>query len=390
MKSVDKRFCRVYLCSSIASALVLGVTTSMSCQAQEGVLDPAPVPDAEIIQVDSPAVEQQALDVEIQPSLPDGVALDNDGNAYPIGGPAGLYNAIIDKQQKLGMTGVYDADGNLVSITYEARNHGQQMALSRLRENLERKLDKQGLLDDGTEVVEAKPLPVEAEELAEIAEAPADETEALPVQPQNVALDNDGNPYPEGGPAGLYNAIVDKQQKLGMDAVHDADGKLESVTYESNNSGHQTALARLRENLERKLKKLGLFDDGTEVPDMVDAGNTPAIEELAVSTELGISKQGVKATRAKIDRSKKPEKLVKLDKATRAEKVVRAEKISKPVRLEKISKPIRVERLERPQKPVKVNRVERPQRPQKVTRVEKPQRPEKPQKPVKPERPGRS
>ena len=232
-----------------------------------------------------------------------------------------------------------------------------------------------------TEVVEVEPLPVEAEELVEIAEAPADETEALPVQPQNVALDNDGNPYPEGGPAGLYNAIVDKQQKLGMEAVHDADGNLESVTYESNNSGHQTALARLRENLERKLKKLGLFDGGTEVPDMVDAGDTPAIEELAVSNELGISKQSVKATRAKIDKSKKPEKLVKLEKATRLEKVERVEKISKPVR---------VERLERPQKPVKVNRVERPQRPQKVTRVEKPQRPEKPQKPVKPERPGRS
>ncbi len=381
MKSVDNRICRIKLCGSIASALVLGVTTSMSCQAQEGGLDPAPVPDAEIIQVDSPAVEQQVLDVEIQPSLPEGVALDNDGNAYPIGGPAGLYNAIIDKQQKLGMTGVYDADGNLVSITYESLNHGQQMALSRLRENLERKLNKQGLLDDGTEVVEVEPLPVETEELAEIAEAPADETERLPVQPQNVALDNDGNPYPEGGPAGLYNAIVDKQQKLGMEAVHDADGNIESVTYESNNSGHQTALARLRENLERKLKKLGLFDGGTEVPDMVDAGDTPAIEELAVSTELGISKKSVNATRARIDRSKKPEKLVKLENATRVEKVERVEKIAKPVR---------VERLERPQKPVKVNRVERPQRPQKVTRVEKPQRPEKPQKPVKPERPGRS
>ncbi len=381
MKSVDKRICRIKLCGSIASALVLGVTTSMSCQAQEGDVGAQQVPDAEIIQVDSPAVEQQVLDVEIQPSLPEGVALDNDGNAYPIGGPAGLYNAIIDKQQKLGMTGVYDADGNLVSITYESLNHGQQMALSRLRENLERKLNKQGLLDDGTEVVEVEPLSVETEELAEIAEAPADETEPLPVQPQNVALDNDGNPYPEGGPAGLYNAIVDKQQKLGMEAVHDADGNIESVTYESNNSGHQTALARLRENLERKLKKLGLFDGGTEVPDMVDTGDTPAIEELAVSTELGISKKSVNATRARIDRSKKPEKLVKLENATRVEKVERVEKIAKPVR---------VERLERPQKPVKVNRVERPQRPQKVTRVEKPQRPEKPQKPVKPERPGRS
>lgn len=385
MNFINERTCRNNLYTSIASALVLGVSASLSSQAQEGDVDQVQVPDVEIVQLESPEVEQQAADIELQPSLPEGVALDNDGNAYPPGGPAGLYNAIIDKQQKLGMTGVYDADGNLESIIYEGSNNGQQTALSRLRENLERKLNKQGLLDDGTEVPDVEPLPVETDGLAEIAEAleqgPANELEPLPALPEGVALDNDGNPYSEGGPAGLYNAIVDKQQKLGMEGVYDADANLESVTYEGSNSGHQTALARLRENLERKLKKLGLFDDAPEVPDTVNAGDTPAVEELAVSAELGISKQAVKATRAKIDRSNKPEKLVKLEKEPRVEKVERVEKISKPVR---------IERVERPQKPARVNRVERPQRPQKVTRIEKPQRPEKPQKPAKPERPGRS
>ena len=385
MKSINEHSCSKNLYTFIASALVLGVTASMSSQAQEVDVDPAQAPNAEVVELVSDEVNQQAAEIELQPSLPEAVALDNDGNVYPPGGPAGLYNAIVDKQQKLGMTGVYDADGNLEGIVYEGSNHGHQTALSRLRENLERKLNKQGLLDDGTEVADVDPLKVETDGLAEIPETleegPADELEPLPALPQGIALDSDGNPYPEGGPAGLYNAIVDKQQKLGMDGVYDADGNLESVTYEGSNTGHQTALARLRENLERKLKKLGLFDDTPAVPDTVDPADAAAVEKLAVSAELGISKQGVKAIKANIDKSNKPEKLVKLEKATRVEKVERVEKIAKPVR---------IERVERPQKPARVNRVERPQRPQKVTRVEKPQRPEKPQKPVKPERPGRS
>ncbi len=197
---------------------------------------------------------------------------------------------------------------------------------------------------------------------------------------------------PEGGPAGLYNAIADKQQKLGMEGVYDADSNLESVTYQGSNSGHQTALARLRENLERKLKKLGWFD-APEVPDTGDLGDTPAVEELAVSAELGISKQSVKAARARIDRSQKLEKSVKLEKATKVEKAVRVEKVSKSVRAERVErpqKPTKVTRVERPQRPEKIARVEKPQRPEKISRVEKPQRPQKPQKPEKPERPGRS
>lgn len=387
MKVITECPGRMNLYTSIASALVLGVTASMASQAQEGDVEPTQVPDVEVVLVETPEVEQQAAEIEPQPSLPEGVALDNDGNAYPQGGPAGLYNAIIDKQQKLGMTGVYDSDGNLVSITYEGSNHGHQTALSRLRENLERKLNKQGLLDDGAGVPDGEPLQGEIAALTEIPQAQEGAVEELVPQtslPEGVALDNDGNPYPEGGPAGLYNAIVDKQQKLGMEGVYDTDGTLDSVTYEGSNSGHQTALSRLRENLERKLKKLGLFDDTPEVPDTVDAGDTPAVEELAVSAELGIPGHSVKAAKVKIDRNQKPEKHVK---HVKPEKTTRVEKVE---RVEKISKPVRVERIERPQKPTKITRIEKPQRPQKVTRVEKPQRPEKPQKPAKPERPGRS
>jgi hypothetical protein len=205
-------------------------------------------------------------------------------------------------------------------------------------------------------------------EIPEGGELPGD-TEPLPTLPEGIALDNDGNAYPEGGPAGLYNAITDKQQKLGMEDVYDADGNLESVAYEGTNSGQQNALSRLRANLERKLKKLGLFDETPEVPDTGDLGDAPVVEELAVSAELGISKQSVKVSNARIEKSLKTEKATKV---------------------EKIAKPVRAERVEKPQKPTKVTRVERPQRPEKIARVEKPQRPEKPQKPVKPERPGRS
>ena len=231
-------------------------------------------------------------------------------------------------------------------------------------------------------------------EVPEVAELP-EELEPLPTLPEGIALDKDGNVYPEGGPAGLYNAITDKQQKLGMEGVYDADGNLENVSYEGGNSGQQNALSRLRANLERKLKKLGLFDETPEVPDTGDLGDTE-VEALAVSAELGISSQSEKVAKVKVEKSQKAEKAVKIEKVSKVERV---EKIAKPIRVERVErpqKPTKVTRVERPQRPEKISRVEKPQKPEKVARVEKPQRPEKtqrpekPQKPVKPERPGRS
>jgi hypothetical protein len=387
MKSINKRPLRKQLHTPAAFMLALAVSASMPCYAQGDEADPVLAPDVDVALVDIPETGELPAELEIIPILQLDVALDSDGNAYPEGGPAGLYNAIVDKQQKVGMVGVYDADGNLVDVNYEGTNYGLQTALARLRENLERKLSKQGLDDDGAEVPEIEPLPEEAGELAELPEAleegPADDLEPLPALPEDVALDNDGNAYPEGGPAGLYNAINDKQQKLGMEGVYDVDGNLESVTYEGGNSGLKTALLRLRENLERKLKKLGLSDGTAEVPETGDLGDATALEGLA-TTDADISKQTVKTAKVRIEKSQKAEKTAKPEKTARTERVERTAKISKPVR---------VERVERPQKPTKITRVERPQRPEKIARVEKPQRPEnpqKPQKPVKPERPGRS
>jgi hypothetical protein len=405
MRSSSKRPIRKQLYTAIATALALGASVVMSSHAQESEPDLVPVLDVDIVLLETPGtgetlpgdipeVGELPEEVEPLPTLPEGIALDNDGNAYPEGGPAGLYNAIVDKQQKLGMTGIYDLEGNLVEVIYEAGNHGQQNALSRLRANLERKLNKHGQLDDVTEAPEIEPLPEDLVELAEIPEAleevPVDELEPVAALPEGVALDKDGNAYPEGGPAGLYKAITDKQQKVGMEGVYDGDGSLVDVTYEGGNTGQQNALSRLRANLERKLKKLGLFDETPEVPDTGDLVDAPVVEELAISAELGISTQSVKVSKAKVEKSQKPEKAAKLEKVTKIERV---EKTTKPVRLERVErpqKPTKVTRVERPQRPEKIARVEKPQRPEKIARVEKPQRPEKPQKPVKPERPGRS
>jgi hypothetical protein len=411
MKSMSERPIKKQLYTAIVTALALGASVVMSSHAQEGDIDPVPSLDVDIVLVETPVgdglpgdipeVGELPEEIEPLPTLPEGIALDNDGNSYPEGGPAGLYNAIVDKQQKLGMTGIYDNDGNLVDVIYEGGNYGQQNALSRLRANLERKLNKDGLTDDGTEVPEVEPLPDEVVELAEVPEVPEDvpTDEPIPALPEGVAFDSDGNAYPDGGPAGLYNAITDKQQKLGMEGVYDVDGNLESVSYEGGNSGQQNALSRLRANLERKLKKLGLFDEAPDVPDTGDLGDTE-LETLAVSAELGISSKSEKVAKVKVEKNQKPEKALKIEKVSKIERV---EKIAKPVRVERVErpqKPTRVTRVERPQRPEKISRVEKPQRPEKVARVEKPQRPEKvarvekpqrpekPQKPVKPERPG--
>jgi hypothetical protein len=226
-------------------------------------------------------------------------------------------------------------------------------------------------------------------DVPEVGELP-EELEPLPTLPEGIALDANGDPYPAGGPPGLYTAITDKEQKLGMVGVYDAEGNLVDVTYEGGNSGQQNALSRLRANLERKLKKLVSFDETPEVPDTGDLDDTPVVEELAVSAELGISKQSVKVSKARIDKSQKLEKAVKLEKVTKVERVEKTAKPTRVERLERPQKPTKVTRVERPQRPEKIARVEKPQRPEKISRVEKPQRPEKPQKPEKPERPGRS
>jgi hypothetical protein len=225
----------------------------------------------------------------------------------------------------------------------------------------------------------------------EMVEGPAEEPPAPPMLPEGVALDNDGNAYPEGGPAGLYNAIVDKQQKVGMEGTFDAEGNLEGVAYSGGNQGQQNALSRLRSNLERKLKKLGLLEEApTDVPDEIpgdivdngDLDDAPATPEISAATSLDTDTQ-----RLAVDRGAKAEKVAKVEKAAKPTRVERVEKPQKITRLEKPQRPEKVNRVEKPQRPEKVTRVEKPQKPEKVARVEKPQRPQKPEKPAKPEKP---
>ena len=341
MKSNREHSISKHLYAAIMVALVLGVSVTLPSFAVD--------------------------DVEPLPVIPEDIALDNDGNAYPEGGPAGLYNAIIDKQAKLGM--MVDAEGN---VTYEGTNPGHQVALARLRTNLERKLNKDGLLDETPDI---EPLPEDIPEVGGLDEE-IDPLPTVPVLPEDVALDNEGNAYPEGGPGGLYNAIIDKQTKLGMTV--DAEG---NVTYEGTNPGHQTALARLRTNLERKLNKDGLLDETPEVPDVPE---DPAVEELAISAGLGVSKQSVKAAKVRIEKSQKLDKVAKAEKMTRTERVERPQKPTKITRVEKPQRPEKITRVEKPQRPEKIARVEKPQKPEKIQKPQKPQKPEKPQKPGKP------
>jgi hypothetical protein len=74
------------------------------------------------------------------------------------------------------------------------------------------------------------------------------------VDPATVATDADGNPYPSGGPSGLYQAIVDKQEKTAEGSDHPGQ------------SGLLNALGRLRANMERMV--------GADTPDSVDTADS--------------------------------------------------------------------------------------------------------------------
>lgn len=90
------------------------------------------------------------------------LAHDADGNAYPEGGPKGLYGAIEGKQSKLNekvelVVVETDDYGKTTTITKQVTNDGSNSglmnALSKLRTNLERKLRKAGLLVEKPEAL---------------------------------------------------------------------------------------------------------------------------------------------------------------------------------------------------------------------------------------------
>jgi len=188
-----------------------------------------------------------------------------------------------------------------------------------------------------------------------------------PPDPSAVALDADGNPYPEGGPAGLYNAIVDKQVKT-------LDG--------GGTSGNSNALSRLRRNLSRWLEKRGLLGDDTPEGDV--AGTEPA-DGRADSGDTGTESPGDGDLAGEVGTPPAvvPKKAGRVQKVDRSAAPAKVEKVQRP------EKPLKPEKVARPERPDKVTRLQRPERPEKLTKVEKPQRPQRPEKPSKPDKPSR-
>jgi hypothetical protein len=172
-----------------------------------------------------------------------------------------------------------------------------------------------------------------------------DTTEPEPPDPSTVALDAEGNPYPQGGPSGLYGAITDKQVKT-------ADG--------GGSPGNANALSRLRGNLNRWLQKKGLLGD-----DPPDAGGgdpeIPGDEGIAGDKgKAALAVPGASGKSFKLDGSANPQRPAKID---------------KPVKREKIDKPIRPAKIDKPVRPAKIDK---PSRPQKIARPAKPEKPDKP------------
>ncbi|HBE92916.1 MAG TPA: hypothetical protein DDW55_10445, partial [Gammaproteobacteria bacterium] len=352
--------------------------------------------------------------------IPDDVARDAEGYNYPEGGPNGLYRSIADKQDKLGETVEY-VEGVPV-VTPGEGNHGHQVALDKQRRNMERKLDKDGIEHGAPE--EAEILPVA--DLAAAGEGPDDTgdvdnpdadtpdpdlTQAvvddtppefvLDEELSRAAHDKDGNQYEEGGPKGLYNAIEGKQAKLNekvrvMEVIDETTGETvvtKQVTNDESNSGLKKSLARLRENIERKLRKAGLFDDG-EGPEIQPVDDVSITETASLETRTR-GKSGKQDKVRAADKSQKQERVSSTSKAGRTDRADLFEtgvKPVKPARVDKLQKPekaAKAVRVERPQKPVKASSIGKPQRPERVQKPVKMSKPEKPQKPQKPEKPGR-
>lgn len=369
---------------AISSLLLAASATSLPAMAQE-VPGGDTVPETEI-----PDLEPVVVDVEVI----DGVARDAEGYAYPEGGPSGLYRSIVDKQDKSGETVDVDDQGNR-TVNPGDGNHGHQVALEKQRRNLERKLDKAnikyGAPDEDVEIQPVDDVSTTGGDEQGIAKMELFEGESgepeieLPEltgeELSRLAHDVDGEPYPEGGPKGLYKAIVDKQDKLGERVVIDEVEDVKTVEQDgSGNGGLGNALGRLRANLERKLDKMGLLEDK---PDTLPEGNLDGIEAVT----LGVKERGKSGNTERVVITGKTQKPARASKVEKVQKVDKPQRVEKAARVERFQKPEKVTRVEKPEKPVKVSRVQRPEKVERFSKPEKPQKPQKPEKPGKPERP---
>jgi len=135
------------------------------------------------------------------------------------------------------------------------------------------------------------------------------------VDPATVATDADGNPYPSGGPSGLYQAIVDKQEKTAEGSDH------------AGQSGLLNALGRLRANMER----------------MVGAADTPDSVETEASTDT-------------------PDAVDTADGTDTADTPTRVSSLDRPHSVDRIDHPARPERPDRPDHPSRPEHPDRPER----------------------------
>jgi hypothetical protein len=369
---------------AISTLLLAASASSLPAMAQ-GVPDGDTVPENEI-----PELEPVDVDVEVI----DGVARDAEGYAYPEGGPSGLYRSIADKQDKWGETVDVDDQGNR-TVNPGDGNHGHQVALEKQRRNLERKLNKEGIEfgapDEDVEIQPVDDVSTTGGDEQGIAKMELFEGEGgepeieLPEltgeELSRLAHDVDGEPYPEGGPKGLYKAIVDKQDKLGERVEIDEAEDVKTVEQDgSGNGGLGNALGRLRANLERKLDKLGLLEDK---PDTLPEGDLDGIEAVT----LGVKERGKSGKTERVVITGKSQKPARASKVEKVQKVDKPQRVEKAARIERFQKPEKVTRVEKPEKPVKVSRVQRPEKVERFSKPEKPQKPQKPEKPGKPERP---
>jgi hypothetical protein len=134
------------------------------------------------------------------------------------------------------------------------------------------------------------------------------------VDPATVATDADGNAYPSGGPSGLYQAIVDKQEKTAEGSDHPGQ------------SGLLNALGRLRTNMER----------------MVGAADTPDSVDTEASADT-------------------PDNVDTADSTDTAGAPTRVSRLDRPQGVDRIDHPARPDRPDLPDHP---NRPERPDHPE--------------------------
>jgi len=252
--------------------------------------------------------------------IDDTVAHDVDGVDYPLGGPPGLYNAIVDKQLKTASN---------------PDKPGWQNALNRLRRNLERKLAKLGI---GGE------------------EAPDGMEGETPIDADIVTDETGGD----------------------ADDLDDGRDTTESTT---DSMASESDLDDGRDSTETTTDSMASESDLDDGRDTTESMTDAAASESA-ATAAARSNSARKSSDVRLEKSRglKGKKVAKVENTARIDKVERAQRLERPA---KPNKPTRAERPSKPEKIARVQRPDRPTRPNKPEKPLRPQKPEKPNRPGK-------